>query len=350
MKSILKKAAYIILALTAAGCAKAVVEGSNEAAKRYFDAWIKTNHPDLKPEGLGIYVMEETAGSGIAVKEGGYILAEYTVTDLEGNITSYTGKDVAKQLGEYDTTSYYGPKVLTTFESTMQAGLADAVIGMKVGGRKKVIIPGWLMAFTSYDSAEEYLANSTSGSNTIYDITVTDYVDSIDLWEKEQIGKYFAANRDVFGNMTEADFLVMDIDEKETDFDGMYYKAIQPADSTFADDTTIYINYTGKLLNGLVFDTTDEKTAKDNDLYSPSRTYGPTQINWTKNYEEISMGSSSSSTITGFALALRQMGAFEKGIAVFTSSYGYSYSGSGSSIPGYSPLIFEIEVVEKPED
>jgi FKBP-type peptidyl-prolyl cis-trans isomerase len=44
------------------------------------------------------------------------------------------------------------------------------------------------------------------------------------------------------------------------------------------------------------------------------------------------------------------MGAFEKGIAVFTSPYGYSNSGSGSSIPGYSPLVFELEVVAKPEE
>lgn len=350
MKTIFKKAAYIILALTAAGCAKAVVEGTNEAAERYFNAWMKTNHPDLNPVGLGIYVMEETEGTGIEVKEDGYIFAEYTTTDLEGNISSYTGKETAKQLGEYDTTSFYGPKVLPTFESTIQAGLAEAVIGMKVGGRKKVIIPGWLMAYSVYDSAEDYLANSTSGTNTIYDITITDYTDSIDLWEKQQIGKYFKANGDVFGNMTEKDFLVMDIDEKETDFDGMYYKSLQPSEATFPKDTTIYINYTGRLLSGQVFDTTDEKIAKDNGLYSPSRTYTPVEIYWNENYEEITMGSSSSSTITGFALALRQMGAFEKGIAVFTSSYGYGYSGSGSTIPGYAPLVFEIEIVEKPEE
>ena len=38
----------------------------------------------------------------------------------------------------------------------------------------------------------------------------------------------------------------------------------------------------------------------------------------------------------------------EKGIGVFYSPLGYNYSGSGASIPGYAPLIFEIEVVEKP--
>ena len=32
------------------------------------------------------------------------------------------------------------------------------------------------------------------------------------------------------------------------------------------------------------------------------------------------------------------------------SYLGYSYNGSGSTIPAYSPLVFEIEIVEEPED
>lgn len=351
MKTIFKSAAYIILALAAAACAKAVTEGSNEAEKRFFEAWMETHHPGLTPEeGLGIYILEEETGDGAAVEPDGYILAEYTVTDLDGNISSYTGKEVAKQLGKFDTTAYYGPKVMPTFKGSMQAGLAKAVIGMKAGGRKKVIIPGWLMSYASYDSEKEYLENSTSGKNTIYDIRVTEFTDSIGLWEKEQIGKYLKANSDIFEAMDTTDFLVTDIDDKETKFDGMYYKTLKEAGKKFDSDTTIYINYTGKLLNGLVFDTTDEKTAKDNGLYSSARSYEPIKIQWNKDYKEITMGSNSSSTISGFALALSQMGAFEEGIAVFTSTYGYGNSGSGSSIPGFSPLIFEIEVVAEPED
>ena len=62
------------------------------------------------------------------------------------------------------------------------------------------------------------------------------------------------------------------------------------------------------------------------------------------------MGSSSSSVIGGFALTLWQMRAFEKGIGVFYSPLGYSFNGSGSTIPPYAPLVFEIEIVEEPED
>ena len=131
---------------------------------------------------------------------------------------------------------------------------------------------------------------------------------------------------------------------------GFYYKELAaPSDTTvFPSDTTIYINYTGRLLNGLVFDTSIENVAKDNGLYSSSRTYGPVLINWGETYSDITMGSENSSIISGFALTLWQMQSFEKGIGVFYSPLGYSYSGSGASIPGYAPLIFEIEVVEKP--
>ena len=38
----------------------------------------------------------------------------------------------------------------------------------------------------------------------------------------------------------------------------------------------------------------------------------------------------------------------EKGTAVFYSGLGYTYRGSGGSIPAYSPLHFDLEIVDKP--
>ena len=345
MKKTIKTAAYIAIAIAAIGCAKVAKTGANEENKRYFDAWMEVNHPGVQPTGLGIYILEEEEGTGAEVKEGGYVMADYVITDLLGNISTYTDKQTAKQLGTYDTTTYYGPKVLSTIEGTLQAGLADAIIGMKEGGRRKVIIPSWLMTYNTYDNPEEYLENSSAGSNSIYDITIRAYTDSIYNYELECIGDYFKANSNVFGDMTVKD---------STGMYGFYYKLLdRKADidtAAFPKDTSIYINYTGKLLNGLVFDTTIEKVAKDNGLWSATRTYGPTKINWGESYDKITMGSSSSTTISGFSLTLWQMREFDKGVGIFYSPLGYGYSGSGSSIPSYSPLIFEIEIVPEPED
>lgn len=344
MKKIFKTAAYLALALAAAGCAKAVKEGPNDANIRYFNAWMELNHPDVKPVGIGIYVLEEEVGTGAEVKEDYYVYARYKVTDLNGNITAYTDKETAEQLGEYHPADYYGPKVLTTFESTIQAGLNEAMLGMKIGGRKKVIIPSWLMTYKTYDTPEEYLENSSTGTDAIYDITVTDVTKDISKHEITEIAQYFSDNYDTFGPFSSADSLKGHY--------GCYYKQLKaPIDTTsFPADSVVYINYTGKLLNGQVFDTTIERVAKDNNIYSASRTYEPARITWGEKYEEITMGAEGTSVIKGFALTLWQMRAFEKGIGVFYSPLGYSYNGSGSNIPAYSPLVFEIELVAEPED
>lgn len=342
MKKIIKTIAYIVMAVAAAACARTVEPGANEASKRYFDAWMKIHHPDAKPTGLGIYVIEDEPGTGAVVTDDGFVYADYIVTDLEGNITSYTDRNTAKQLGKFDTTAFYGPKVITTMDNTIQAGLADAIVGMKVGGHKKVIIPSWLMTYSVYDTPEEYLNTSSSYSDAIYDITITDFTEDISKYEIERIGKYLAEHKEEYGNMSVADSLQY----------GFYYKElVPPIDTTsFPTDTSIYINYTGRLLSGLVFDTTDERTAKNHNIYSSSRSYEPVKIKWGEKYSDLKMGSSGSSVVSGFALTLWQMRAFEKGVGIFYSPLGYSYNGSGSSIPSYSPLVFEIEIVAEPED
>ena len=219
---------------------------------------------------------------------------------------------------------------------------------MKAGGHKKVIIPGWLLSYKVYDNPEHYLnppkgkkkkdeENSTpTYDNAIYDIDVVDFAENISDWEIGNIGSYLAENTSL--GLSVADSLQY----------GFYYKQLKaPTDTTsFPKDTTIYINYTGKLLSGLVFDTTDERTAKDNGIYSSSKEYKPVSVSWGESYSDIKMGGSS--IIGGFGLTLWQMRAFEKGVGIFYSPLGYSYSGSGSSIPGYAPLIFEIEIVKKP--
>lgn len=360
MKKIFSIISYIAVALLTIGCAKTEKTGPNDAYQRYFEAWMQLNHPDATASGLGIYIIEDNPGNGAEVGDEGYALVDYRTTDLEGNISSYTDALAAKQLGEYSKTTYYGPKFWTTTKTTLPAGVRDAIVGTKVGTSRKVIIPSWLMSFKAYDSEADYLDpplkkdeeyDASSFSNTIYEISIRDYTEDIDQWQIDSIGRFFKNHEvmidgkpasEVFANMTAGDSTSV----------GFYYKQIEAPENTdkFSKDTTIYINYVGKLLNGLVFDTNVERVAKDNNLYSASKTYEPMRINWGEEYTDLTMGTDKSSMIGGFAKTLWDMKAMEKGVGVFYSNLGYGYSGSGASIPSYAPLIFEIELVAKPEN
>lgn len=342
----MKKITLYFLAISAilmvAACAKDVAGGPNDGNKRYMDAWMhlynQRNNTNIQPSGLGIYVFDEKAGNGAAITDNGYAFIECTTTDLDGNITGYTSPEVAKQLGEYSEITYYGPKVILTMDATIPAGLQDAVVGMRVGGYKKVLVPSWLMSYSTYETEAEYLNQSSDYSATIYEFTVKDFTDSIDVWQIDSIKRYITKN---YGSLNQF----------SNDTTGFYYKQLSApeSDEAFESDTTIYINYVGKLLNGLVFDTNIERVAKDNNLYNADKTYGPVLINWKKDHNDITMGTEASSVIGGFSLTLSKMKAMEKGMGVFYSPLGYGYSGSEPSIPPYAPLIFEIEIVAKPE-
>ncbi len=354
MKNIYKSILYIAVAIVIAGCAKAVGEGTNVAKKRYFDAWMSLNYPTLKPSwdgkesSVGIYIMPEyeVEGTGATVKKEGFALIEYTQCDLNGNISEFTDSTIAKQLGTYDPTSYYGPSWLVTYDEAVPSGLLNAMVGMKVGGSRKVIIPSWMMTYSAYKTAAEYLNHSCDFESSIYEFTIKDYTDSINVWETDTVEKYIVKN---YG----------EIAAFANDTTGYYLRHDKtcPSDAkVIAKDTTIYINYTGKLLNGLIFDTTSERIAKDNDLYDSSRDYTPVRITLSEDYKNITMGEDESEVIPGFAMALADLmysnsdKTWKDSVTgIFISALGYNYSGSGASIPAYAPLIFEIEIVDKPE-
>jgi hypothetical protein len=147
-----------------------VSEGANDANKRYFDAWISLQKTPLERAGRGIYVYPESVvdGTGATVEKDGFAIVRYKCTDLSGNITSYTYKDAAEQLGLDSPSEYYGVEVITTADETIQAGVADGILGMKAagieggkaneGGQKKFIVPSWLMSYSNYSDEASYLA------------------------------------------------------------------------------------------------------------------------------------------------------------------------------------------------
>lgn len=385
-RTILMAAAAILLA---AGCAKEKETPANEAEKRYFDAWMEINHPGLEPTDHWVYIIEEEPGDASAPVKEDYVFVTYTIKDLQGNVSSTNDRKTAEQLNQYEPQNYYGPAVWNL--ENIMAGVSYAIEGMNIDGFRSVIIPGWLMSYQRYSTEEAYLANVTGSSNAIYDIRVTGQTDDITQWQIDEMSDFVDRDPlDLFREITPKDStetgfyyegIIVNEDGTETvdtpalleqllaaenpdegddsseDSTGEDEEekddplAVEEDKSLFPSDTTVYINYTGRLMNGQVFDTTIENTAKDHNIYSWSKTYEPMPVSWGDSYAALQLDGNS--VISGFAKTLWRMSrvkGVKKAVGLFYSDFGYGYSGSGDMIPGYAPLIFEIEFTEDPED
>jgi len=324
---------FAAVSLIASSCERNVTSGLNYMEKKIFDSWIAANYPDAERTTLGSYILLDEEGTGEivgSIEDSPYLYGRYVLRDLDGTIQDYTDAIVAKQLGIYDSTYFYGPHVWKRADDGLNSGVEELIETMRVGGRRAAVVPGWLNTTTRYDTEEDYLNNIT-GENSIYDILVVDIIQDITQWEIDSTENY--VNRYFPGT----DSTVL----------GYYYKQTQePSDTTsFESGATVYINYIGRTLDGRVFDTTIKDTAKFYGIYSPNATYEPTYVTWATTYDKLTMGENSSSTITGFSKAIFGMRTGETGTAIFISDYGYSYSGTGLAIPAYSPLRFDIELI-----
>jgi FKBP-type peptidyl-prolyl cis-trans isomerase len=114
------------------------------------------------------------------------------------------------------------------------------------------------------------------------------------------------------------------ITEKTTE--GVRYIKTKDGSADLIAGKVAKVKYTGKFLSGEIFDTNLNRT----DSLS------------------ITVGSTSTSYVTGFVVGINKMKLGEKATLIFSSSLGYGVNGDtrdGGKIPGHSPLIFEVEIV-----
>jgi FKBP-type peptidyl-prolyl cis-trans isomerase FkpA len=122
---------------------------------------------------------------------------------------------------------------------------------------------------------------------------------------------------------------------------GLHYVITAPGDSQRAvDGDTVSINYTGSTtkLNRdkkyKIFDTSDQKIAKENKIEQPGRPYGPTKM---------VMGQ----TVPGFNEGLKLVGKGGKLTMVIPSKLGYGDQGNPQAgITPFTPIAFDVEIVD----
>ena len=98
-------------------------------------------------------------------------------------------------------------------------------------------------------------------------------------------------------------------------------------------ERTVAINYTGRLLNGTVFDTSLERVAREHGLYTPQRHYTPLEF-------QVGVGQ----VVIGMDNALLGMRVGTKATLIIPSNVAYGSRDQGT-IPAFSTLVFDIEIV-----
>lgn len=331
-----------LICLLAGACAKKNTTTTGMEAQEYLQKWMEQEHPGIAPNADGLYILEDTPGTGeVRNEELPYIFSTQTIRTLSGTISTTMDEKLAQQLGTYQPVNYYGPRYQMVGGDVSYAGLDALLKGMKMGGHRVAVVPAWMLTTSRYDTQKEYLANCTNSTHLIYEITLEGQCEDIEAMSIDALRNYVTAHYGA--NVMPVSYV------KDEDPDGSFYFL---SDTTsfegvekFASDATVNLNYTGMLLSGKVFDTTDEIVAKNADIYDSGRDYSPQSVAYSSSYESITLGGSS--IITGFKGALSLMHwKGQQAIVLFTYTHGYSTSGSGNAIPPYATLIFELEIVD----
>ncbi|WP_200975422.1 FKBP-type peptidyl-prolyl cis-trans isomerase [Echinicola sp. 20G] len=105
------------------------------------------------------------------------------------------------------------------------------------------------------------------------------------------------------------------------------------------NDDSLYVDYTGMLLDESVFDTSVEAVARENGIYSSERDYEPLEYIYGYN-----------TLISGVIIGLSKMEEGDRARVIMPSYYGYGNTEISSQIPANSVLIFDLDLKEIDKD
>lgn len=100
-------------------------------------------------------------------------------------------------------------------------------------------------------------------------------------------------------------------------------------------NTVVYTDYIGSLLDGVVFDTSYEAVARENNIFQESRTYGPLVFT-------IPPPGVSGSSIQGFNFGFRRLRPQSKAVLIIPSPLAYRDE-ARENIPTNSILRFDVD-------
>jgi FKBP-type peptidyl-prolyl cis-trans isomerase len=293
----------IMAAIVLAGCKKDDTQEVLDQEMRLLQQYLETNNITVEPTASGLYYIPITEGTGISPDLETWIEIHYIGELLDGTVFTTSFEKTAEVNDIYDEAFLYGPSRLQLGFINLP-GLNEGIRLMKVGGKAKFILPSSLgMGRSSSGAVPPY-------STLIYTIELLEAFDDPEKHEQEKIWAYLKEGS--FENVDSTD-------------SGMYYiREVPGNEALFVDGDTVVVWYTGKFLDGRVFDSNI-------------------------NGEAYSFTVPGSYLIDGWREGIKLMRDAEKGTFIIPYYLGYGPEGRYDNygrvvIPPYMTLVFEMEI------
>ncbi|MBU1718164.1 MAG: FKBP-type peptidyl-prolyl cis-trans isomerase [Bacteroidetes bacterium] len=239
----------------------------------------------------------------------------------------------------FDSRQLQEPLMVQLGQPYYKGDITEVFSIMAVGDSADVIVSAdsFFIKQTSYRRLPDFIK---PGEMLVFHIRVLDLVtkEEMGLLEQEKMKAYEEQKKTL--EETEKNNLVEylknnNINVKPTE-SGLYFiSKVKGTGKKPKDGSKVRVNYTGKLLNGKVFDTSYPDIAKANDVYYPQREYIPLEF-------PINRGQ----VIKGWDEGIMMLNEGGKATLIIPSQLAYGERQAGELITPYSNLVFEVELVE----
>lgn len=329
-RALLKLIVFACVLSTFCSCARDVIEKEEDVQKRILDAWVKVNYgAKAQLADYGAYILEKEDGTGSHIYDSSYVFVDYSVKSLDGTYITTNIMEISKQLGTYSSSNYYGNDIWQIGAGAIYPGLEEVLKKMKSGGKVTVVLPPAATEITNGLYTKIFTVGGEN-DNLIYEISVNDIKDNIYTYQKDLLKEYSRKHYNGVDSLIEGLYLIK--------------TEVAALSDTIPNETSIKVRYTGRTLDGRVFDTNIKDTAKKYRFYDSTKEYTAMEQTFRTNLDEYIK---ENSVVSGFAKAITQMRYGEKAVVFFWSKLGYKEGGSNNAIPGYSPLLFELYIEPK---
>lgn len=223
-------------------------------------------------------------------------------------------------------------RILQASDPAFKGDLPEGLLMMHIGDKAIFVVEADSVHALGLNFPDYY--KEGTGMKLYYEINLTDIITIEEINQEranfiENMQQAREAEKELIANYVAENKIKATPDE-----DGLYVIVNKKGNGQKVEiGREVSVNYTGRLLNGKVFDSSIESVARENDIYDSRRPYGP-----------MPYVVGQQSMIRGWEKGVMNQPAGSKLTLIIPSELGYGPQDMGS-IPPNSTLIFDIEIV-----